>query len=74
MKQGYDVELLARLSETVNVPVIASGGAGSMDHMRDALVSGHADAVLAASMFHFRELSILQLKQYLRSEGVPVRL
>lgn len=66
MKQGYDIELLALLSETVNVPIIASGGAGVKDHMKDALLSGHADAVLAASMFHFRELSIMQLKQYLR--------
>ncbi len=74
MKKGYDLDLLHRLSETVNVPVIASGGAGHKSHMKDALLTGNADAILAASMFHFQELSIIQLKQYLRGEGIPVRL
>lgn len=73
MKGGYDLELLATLARAVNVPLIASGGAGSREHMRDALLLGRADAVLAASMFHFREIGIGELKEYLRTEGVPVR-
>ncbi len=74
MKGGYDIGLLKAISSAVSVPVIASGGAGAVHHMRDALVAGDADAVLAASIFHFREFSIMQLKQYLRDEGVPVRI
>jgi len=74
MKKGYDLELLARLSEVVRVPIVASGGAGSKEHMRDALTIGKADAVLAASMFHFNEYSIHELKLYLQSQDIHMRL
>lgn len=73
-KGGYDTILLKRLSENVNVPVVASGGAGSKEHVLNALSVGNADAVLAASIFHFNEITIMGLKQYLRSHGVSVRL
>lgn len=73
-KAGYDVELLRRISERVSIPVIASGGAGSIDHIAQALTYGRADAVLAASIFHFRELSIRAIKQGLQKHGIPVRL
>jgi len=72
-KSGYDLGLLRALSDAVSVPVIASGGAGTMKHMRDAVVDGRADAVLAASIFHYREIQIEELKRYLASEGIPVR-
>lgn len=74
MKGGYDLELLSTLSHEVTVPVIASGGAGTKEHMRDALTLGNADAVLAASMFHFKELEIHELKEYLSSQGIAIRL
>lgn len=73
-KQGYDIELLQAVSSAVNIPVIASGGAGTLEHLSEALVRGKADAVLCASIFHFREFSIRQAKQFLKSNGVPVRL
>ena len=73
-KQGYDVELLQAVSSAVNIPVIASGGAGTLEHLAEALVRGKADAVLCASIFHFREFSIKQAKEFLKSKGVPVRL
>jgi imidazole glycerol-phosphate synthase subunit HisF len=73
-KSGYDVELLRRLADAVNIPVIASGGAGSKQHVLDALKTGKADAVLAASIFHFNEISITELKQYLHGQGVAIRL
>lgn len=72
-KAGYDIELTKRISETVNIPVIASGGAGTMEHFYDALTVGGADAALAASLFHFREMEISDLKEYLSSKGVQVR-
>ena len=72
-KAGYDIELTKRISETVNIPVIASGGAGTMEHFYDALTVGGADAALAASLFHFREMDISDLKEYLSSKGVQVR-
>ncbi len=74
MKRGYDIELLARLAEVIHVPIVASGGAGSKEHMRDALTIGKADAVLAASMFHFNEFSIHELKLYLQSQNIHMRL
>jgi imidazole glycerol-phosphate synthase subunit HisF len=74
MKSGYDLELLRRMSEEVRVPVVASGGAGSRQHILEALKLGKADAVLAASIFHFNEISIHALKTFLRNEGIPVRL
>ena len=73
-KSGYDLELTSLISQNVHVPVIASGGAGSMAHFYDALTRGHADAVLAASLFHFNEIGIMELKQYLASRGVSVRM
>lgn len=73
-KDGYDTELLRAIAESVSVPVIASGGAGTLEHLHDALVQGTADAVLAASIFHFREYSIAEAKRFLHDQGVVVRL
>lgn len=73
VKQGYDLALTAAVSERVGVPVIASGGAGKLEHFYDAFTVGKADAVLAASLFHFGEITIPQLKEYLAGRGVPVR-
>lgn len=73
-KAGYDIELTKAISETVPVPVIASGGAGNMEHFYDALTEGKADAALAASLFHYKELEIRELKQYLRNRNIPVRM
>lgn len=73
-KAGYDIELTRAVADAVSVPVIASGGAGSMEHFYDALTEGGADAALAASLFHYKELEILKLKEYLRDRGVPVRI
>ena len=72
-KNGYDIELTKTISENVSIPVIASGGAGNMSHFKDALTDGKADAALAASLFHFREIEICDLKNYLENEGVSVR-
>jgi cyclase len=72
-KTGYDIELTRAVSEAVRIPVIASGGAGNLDHMVDVLQYGKADAVLAASIFHFGEYTIPQAKEYFRSKGIPVR-
>ncbi len=73
-KAGYDIELTSTIAERVSVPVIASGGAGTMEHFYDALTEGKADAALAASLFHYKELEIREVKQYLRGRGVSVRL
>lgn len=73
-KTGYDIELTRAISERVDIPVIASGGAGAKQHFYDAFTIGKADAVLAASLFHFNELPIPELKQYLKEQNVPVRL
>lgn len=73
-KAGYDLELTRQIAENVKIPVIASGGAGKLEHFKDALTVGKADAALAASLFHFKELEIRQVKEYLRNEGVSVRL
>ena len=72
-RDGYDIELTRAVSDAVRIPVIASGGAGNVEHFYDALVDGGASAVLAASLFHFGELSIADVKSYLRSRGVEVR-
>ena len=74
VKNGYDIELTKAISSAVRIPVIASGGAGKEEHFYDALTEGGADAALAASLFHFRELEIKDLKKYLKRKGVPVRL
>lgn len=73
-KAGYDIELTRIISENVSIPVIASGGAGNLGHFKDALTEGKADAALAASLFHFKELEIKEVKEYLRQEGISVRL
>ena len=73
-KAGYDLELTRAIAENVSIPVIASGGAGTLEHFRDALTMGKADAALAASLFHYKELEIKEVKEYLRKEGVSVRL
>ena len=74
VKEGYDIELARTIAENVSVPVIASGGAGKMEHFYDALTEGGADAALAASLFHYKELEIIDLKKYLNDKGVSVRL
>ncbi len=72
-QDGYDVELTRAIASSVSIPVIASGGAGTLEHFFDALTYGRADAALAASLFHYRKLSIRQVKEYLKNRGVPVR-
>lgn len=72
-KDGYDIGLTRAVSDAVEVPVIASGGAGTLEHLHEALAEGHASAVLAASIFHYEEYSIQQCKEFLRERGVPVR-
>ena len=73
VKTGYANEALAELNRILNIPVIASGGAGTKEHFRDAFIEGKADAALAASVFHFGEISISELKDYLAKEGICVR-
>ena len=73
-KNGYDNELTRIVSEKVSIPVIASGGAGSLEHFRDVFVQGKADAALAASLFHFKELEIREVKKYLHEQGISVRI
>ncbi|MGI6514767.1 MAG: imidazole glycerol phosphate synthase subunit HisF [Syntrophomonadaceae bacterium] len=73
-KDGYDIDLTRAVSESVRIPVIASGGAGTLEHLYQAIVEGAADAVLAASIFHYREYTIEDAKKYLKDRGVPVRL
>lgn len=72
-KAGYDIELTRQIAEIVSIPVIASGGAGTKEHFYEALTDGKADAALAASLFHYKELEIMDLKNYLADKGVPVR-
>jgi len=73
-KAGYDIELTRTISEKVNIPIIASGGCGSLEHIYQVLTEGKADAALAASIFHYKEISIKKVKEYLKKRGVPVRL
>ena len=73
-KDGYDLELTRTISEAVTIPIIASGGVGNLAHIYDGLTAGKADAALAASIFHFREYSVRETKEYLKARGVPVRL
>lgn len=73
-KAGYDLKLTRAIAEAVSIPVIASGGAGTLEHFYEALTEGKADAALAASLFHFKELEIKEVKQYLREKGVSVRM
>ena len=73
-KDGYDIELTKKISEAVSIPIIASGGCGTLEHFREALTEGEADAALAASVFHFKEFSIKQVKEYLKSKNVEMRI
>lgn len=73
-KDGYDLEITRAISESVNIPVIASGGVGNLEHLYKGVVDGKADAVLAASIFHFREYSIKEAKEYLKARGIEVRI
>jgi len=73
-KDGYDIEITRKVSEAVDIPIIASGGAGTLEHLYEALVDGKADAALAASIFHFKEYSIKEAKEFLKQKGVSVRL
>jgi cyclase len=72
-KKGFDLVITARVSESVGVPVVASGGAGTLEHMAEVLLAGKADAVLAASIFHFGEFTVGQVKDYLAQRNIPVR-
>jgi cyclase len=72
-RKGFDLEITRRVSEAVGVPVVASGGAGTLQHMAEVLLAGRADAVLAASIFHFGEFTVGQVKDYLHGQGIPVR-
>ncbi len=73
-KSGYDLELTSKISDVVEIPVIASGGAGAMEHIKEVFTFGKADAALAASIFHYKEIDIMELKHYLINNGIPVRL
>jgi len=73
-QKGYDIDLMKKISEMVNIPVIASGGVGSLDHLAEGITKGKANAVLAASIFHYGKYSIKQAKEYLDSKGIPVRI
>ena len=71
---GYDIDLLSKISSKVNIPVIASGGVGNLDHLVDGIKLGNASAVLAASIFHYGKYSVREAKEYLNSKGIPVRI
>ncbi len=73
-KVGFDIPLNKTISEETNIPVIASGGAGTLDHIVEALTDGKADAALAASIFHYKEYTVLDIKEYLKKKGVEVRI
>ncbi|MCR4650893.1 MAG: imidazole glycerol phosphate synthase subunit HisF [Lachnospiraceae bacterium] len=73
-KSGFDIELTSRIADAVKIPVIASGGAGAVEHFAEAVTEGHADAVLAASLFHYKELEIKEVKKYMADQGIEVRL
>ena len=73
-KSGYDLELTRAVADAVSIPVIASGGAGTSEHFYEALTTGGADAALAASLFHYKELEIREVKEYLAARGIPIRM
>ena len=73
-QKGYDIDLMQKISETVNIPVIASGGVGNLDHLAEGITKGKANAVLAASIFHYGKFSVKEAKEYLNSKGIPVRI
>ena len=72
-KNGFDLELVRRVSDTVSIPVIASGGVGSLQDLADGIIKGHADAVLAASIFHYGEFTVQEAKHYMAQQGIIVR-
>ncbi|MGB5060078.1 MAG: HisA/HisF-related TIM barrel protein, partial [Candidatus Promineifilaceae bacterium] len=72
-QEGYDLELTRAIADAVHIPVIASGGAGTLEHFAQALTEGGADAALAASLFHYKQLTIAEVKDYLAQQGIPVR-
>ncbi|MBO0992912.1 imidazole glycerol phosphate synthase subunit HisF [Bacillus sp. SD088] len=74
MKNGYDIELMKALTEAVHIPVIASGGAGHVSHIQDVFVNGHADAALVASLLHYQELTVTEIKSYLQKANIPIRV
>ena len=74
VKEGYANEALRELADNLSIPIIASGGAGKREHFLDVFIKGHADAALAASVFHFGEIPVPELKQYLKNEGINVRI
>jgi cyclase len=73
-KEGYDIPLTRVISDALSIPVIASGGAGTVEHLREALMQGKADAVLAASIFHYRQYTVREIKEYLRKNGLRMRV
>ena len=73
-QKGYDIDLMKEISEMVGIPVIASGGVGNLDHLAEGITKGKANAVLAASIFHYGKYSLKEAKQYLDSKGIPVRI
>ena len=73
-KAGFDLSLTRTVARAVSIPVIASGGVGTLEHFAEGIIDGEADAVLAASVFHFGEFTVTQVKEYMRSQGIPVRL
>jgi cyclase len=73
-KEGYDIPLTRVISDALGIPVIASGGAGTVEHLKEALLQGKADAVLAASIFHYRQFTVREVKEYLRENGLRVRI
>jgi cyclase len=73
-KEGYDLEMTKAVAEAVSIPVTASGGAGKLEHLYDAVVTGKAAAVLAATIFHFKEISISEAKKYLKERGIPIKI
>ena len=73
-KDGFDLALTAAVSDAVSIPVIASGGVGNLQHLVDGITKGHADAVLAASIFHYGEYTVQEAKEYMASHGIPVRI
>jgi len=73
-QKGYDNELMSEIEKIVNIPIIASGGAGSLKHLEEGITKGHANALLAASIFHYGKYSIMEVKNYLKSKEIPVRI
>ena len=73
-KQGYDIKLNKKFSEELNIPIIASGGAGKLEHIKEVLTEGKADAALAASIFHYKKYTIIDVKKYLKKSGIEVRI